>query len=71
MTISPALLDKLSGSEDEITKKLDAAASASMDIKKIDVDEKEFRWMMNEDAMATEKLAEGIRNFAKDIVKKQ
>jgi transaldolase len=33
----------------------------------IDMDEKTFRWMMNEDAMATEKLAEGIRNFTKDI----
>jgi transaldolase len=69
LTISPDLLDKLSASEDEITKKLDAAASASMDIQKIDMDEKKFRWMMNEDAMATEKLAEGIRNFTKDIIK--
>ena len=46
-----------------------AAKAAGMDIDKIDMDEKSFRWMMNEDAMATEKLAEGIRNFAKDIVK--
>ena len=61
LTISPGLLDKLSASEEEITKKLDAADAASMDIAKIDVDEKTFRWMMNEDAMATEKLAEGIR----------
>jgi transaldolase len=35
---------------------------------KIEMDEKTFRWMMNEDAMATEKLSEGIRNFAKDLV---
>ena len=40
-----------------------------MDIGKIQIDEKTFRWMMNEDAMATEKLAEGIRNFTKDLVK--
>jgi transaldolase len=40
-----------------------------MDIEKIEMDEKKFRWMMNEDAMATEKLAEGIRNFAADTVK--
>jgi transaldolase len=63
------LLDKLSASTDPIEKKLDAADAASMDITKIDVDEKTFRWMMNEEAMATEKLAEGIRNFAADIVK--
>ena len=40
-----------------------------MDIAKIDCDEKTFRWMMNEDAMATEKTAEGIRKFSIDIVK--
>jgi len=40
-----------------------------MDIPKIDMTESTFRWMMNEDAMATEKLAEGIRGFAADIVK--
>ena len=38
-------------------------------LKKISVDEKTFRWMLNEDAMATEKLAEGIRNFTVDLVK--
>jgi transaldolase len=40
-----------------------------MDISKIDMDEKTFRWMMNQDAMATEKLAEGIRGFTADIEK--
>ena len=70
LTIAPQLLDKLSASPDPIEKKLDAAYAASMDIVKIDVDdEKTFRWMMNEDAMATEKLAEGIRDFTADIVK--
>jgi transaldolase len=69
LTISPVLLDELSSATDKIEKKLDAADSATMDIKKIDMDEKTFRWMMNEDAMATEKLAEGIRGFAGDIVK--
>jgi transaldolase len=39
-----------------------------MDIKKIPVDEKSFRWLLNEDAMATDKLGEGIRKFAADIV---
>jgi len=69
LTISPALLDELSGSTDPIAQKLDATESATMDIPKIDMDEKTFRWMINEDPMATEKLAEGIRNFAADIVK--
>jgi transaldolase len=69
LTIAPALLDELSGSTEKLTKKLDASEAASMDIAKIDMDELKFRWMMNEDPMATEKLAEGIRNFSKDIVK--
>jgi transaldolase len=69
LTISPQLLDELSASTEELTKKLDASEAASMDIAKIDMDELKFRWMMNEDPMATEKLAEGIRNFSKDIVK--
>lgn len=69
LTISPDLLDQLAGSTEPITKKLDAGEAINMDIPKIENDEKTFRWMMNEDPMATEKLAEGIRNFAKDIVK--
>ena len=59
LTISPDLLDKLSAATEKVVKKLDAEKAASMDIEKIDMDEKTFRWMMNEDAMATEKLAEG------------
>jgi len=69
LTISPALLDELAASEEIITKHLDASKAVTMDIEKIDVDEKTFRWMMNEDAMATEKLAEGIRSFTADILK--
>jgi transaldolase len=49
--------------------KLDASKATAMPIDKIPMDEKTFRWMMNEDAMATEKLAEGIRKFAADLVK--
>ena len=45
---------------------LDAAKAASIDLERIDVDEKAFRWMMNEDQMATDKLSEGIRKFAID-----
>ena len=69
LTISPKLLEQLQNDESSIEQKLDAAASKSMDIAKIDCDEKTFRWMMNEDAMATEKTAEGIRKFSVDIVK--
>ncbi len=69
LTISPGLLDELQGCEDPIEQKLDASSAQSMDIAKINCDEKCFRWMMNEDAMATEKTAEGIRKFSVDIVK--
>lgn len=69
LTISPKLLEQLQNDESSIEQKLDSAASKSMDIASIDCDEKTFRWMMNEDAMATEKTAEGIRKFSIDIVK--
>lgn len=69
LTISPKLLKELEQTEGTLTKKLDVAAAHEMDIEKISLDEKRFRWMMNEDAMATEKLAEGIRNFTKDLMK--
>lgn len=69
LTISPALLKELSESNTPVTKKLDAARSKSLSIDKLTVDEKKFRWMLNQDAMATEKLSEGIRNFYKDKMK--
>lgn len=69
LTIAPELLEKLNDSMEPLTKKLDASKSKDMEIGKIDIDENKFRWMMNESPMATEKLAEGIRNFAADIVK--
>ncbi len=69
LTISPSLLGELAESEDSITPKLNAANAKSLKIERIGSDEKTFRWLFNEDAMATEKTAEGIRNFAKDIVK--
>lgn len=68
LTISPKLLDQLAASDEPLTKKLEASKSATMDIPKIDMDEKTFRWMMNEDPMATEKLADGIRGFADAII---
>jgi len=69
LTISPGLLEKLSTDDSDVDKKLDPKVSNELDIEKIDMDEKTFRWHMNENPMATEKLAEGIRNFAGDIVK--
>jgi transaldolase len=66
LTISPGLLEKLTASTEDVVQKLDAAKSGDMEIEKIDMSEKTFRWMMNEDAMATEKLSEGIRNFVID-----
>ena len=69
LTISPKLLEELQNTETPITQKLVAADAKAMEIEKINCDEKTFRWMMNEDAMATEKTAEGIRKFSADIVK--
>lgn len=54
---------------DTLYRALEPAAAAASDIARIDMSESVFRWMMNEDAMATEKLSEGIRNFAIDTVK--
>lgn len=68
LTISPQLLEELTQDNEEVVKALDANLATAKDISKIEMDEKTFRWMMNEDAMATEKLAEGIRNFTKDII---
>ena len=69
LTISPDLLAKLAASHEPVERKLNPEAAAASDIQKISLDEKTFRFMLNEDAMATEKTAEGIRKFAADIVK--
>jgi transaldolase len=69
LTISPDLLAKLAASDEPVTRKLDPAAAKSSNIERIQLDEKKFRFLLNEDAMATEKTAEGIRKFAADIVK--
>ncbi|SHG45817.1 transaldolase [Massilia sp. CF038] len=65
LTISPDLLQKLAETEGAVERKLGAETS-SVSIEKVALDEKTFRFMMNEDAMATEKLAEGIRAFCAD-----
>ena len=69
LTISPKLLSELSDSQTEVPKKLDAETAAGLDLEKIQMDEATFRWMLNQDAMATEKLAQGIRGFAADLDK--
>jgi transaldolase len=71
LTISPALLEQLANKTGPITKFLDAEAAKKMDIPKQTFNEVAFRWAMNEDAMATEKLSEGIRTFGKDLCKLQ
>jgi transaldolase len=69
LTISPELLAELKNSSDPVPRKLSPEKSKNSALSRIPVDEKTFRWMMNENAMATEKLAEGIRTFAADAVK--
>lgn len=69
LTISPGLLEELQNTSGELTQKLTEANAQASDLKQIHLDEKAFRFMFNEDAMATEKTAEGIRNFSADIVK--
>jgi len=67
LTISPQLMDELANSTDLVEQKLKAGVVKSTEETKLT--QSEFRWLMNDDAMATEKLAEGIRNFAIDQVK--
>ena len=69
LTISPDLLAQLQASDAPLLRALDAAAAKAMDLPAVHHDEKSFRWALNEDAMATEKLAEGIRAFAADAAK--
>jgi transaldolase len=69
LTISPQLLGELQASTAPLVRKLDPAAAKSANLKKVSFDEKGFRFAQNEDAMATEKTAEGIRVFSADIVK--
>jgi transaldolase len=69
LTIAPKLLDELQKAEGAVVRKLDPEISKKLPIEKINLDEKTYRWMLCENAMAIEKLSEGIRNFAKDIVK--
>lgn len=69
LTISPKLLNELHQTAGKLERKLTPEAAKQSDIKKISFDEKIFRWLLNENAMATEKLAEGIRKFTADTIK--
>ncbi len=69
LTISPNLLGELQSSSVAVVQKLDMVEAKKDSIEKLPLDEKSFRFLLNEDAMATEKLAEGIRLFSADIVK--
>lgn len=69
LTISPKLMGELEQKEGTLERKLDIKNVKASSIEKMNLDEKQFRWMLNEDAMATDKLAEGIRKFGKDIIK--
>ena len=69
LTISPELLSELQQKDGTLSRKLSAETARARKIEKIQMDEKIFRWMLNDDAMATEKLADGIRRFHADLVK--
>lgn len=69
LTISPELLAQLAEAPGEVAPVLDAGQARAMALEPVNYDEAAFRYALNEDAMATEKLAEGIRAFAADAVK--
>ncbi len=69
LTISPELLGKLQADTRPAPRRLSPGMAKDVEVTELVLDEKQFRFLLNEDAMATEKTAEGIRNFAADIVK--
>ena len=69
LTISPELMKELADSPETLERKLDPEKAKQSEIEKLDLDEKKFRWMLNDNAMAYEKTGEGIRKFAADVVK--
>jgi transaldolase len=69
LTISPKLLAELEASNDPVPKKLSVETAAKLPLEKLELNQATFRWLLNEDKMATDKLSEGIRNFAADSVK--
>jgi transaldolase len=69
LTISPELMKELSESTEPLERKLDPEKAKSAKVEKLELDEKKFRWMLNDNAMAYEKTGEGIRKFAADVIK--
>lgn len=69
LTISPQLLGELKADESPVTRKLDPTLAKEATLEQLTLDEKKFRWLLNENAMATEKTAEGIRLFNADAKK--
>jgi len=69
LTISPELMKELSESHEAVERKLDPEKAKKADVQRLELDEKKFRYLVNDNAMATEKTAEGIRKFAADVVK--
>src|SRR2546429_954769 len=69
LTISPELMKELSESTEPLERKLDPEKAKSAEVEKLELDEKKFRWLVNENAMAYEKTGEGIRKFAADVIK--
>ena len=69
LTISPELMKELAESQEPLERKLDPEKAKAAKIDKLKLDEKKFRWLLNENAMAYEKTGEGIRKFAADVVK--
>ena len=69
LTISPELMKELSESFEPVERKLDPEKAKNAKIVKLELDEKKFRYLVNDNAMATEKTSEGIRKFAADVIK--
>ena len=69
LTISPELMKELAESDEPLERKLDPEKAKSAKVEKLELDEKKFRWLLNDDAMAYEKTGEGIRKFAADVLK--
>jgi transaldolase len=69
LTISPELMKELAESQEPLERKLDPEKEKAAKIDRLELDEKKFRWMLNDNAMAYEKTGEGIRKFAADVVK--
>ena len=69
LTISPELMEELAKSTEPVERKLEPQKATAATVERLELDEKKFRYLLNDNAMASEKTAEGIRKFAADIVK--